>query len=320
MTTTKSRSRLRVAVRSQPNCLVVTVILIVCCSSHESAISQEDVLRPKSKAKEKRVETQDSVVASRVYPQRPFVPIAQLGVMSGLNYNMLARNVDEAYSNSPTRVYEEAYGIGIQAGIAFDYEFMSRLAVGIKIFYETKNVSNELLDVTSEAGIVDPNSGYVVTYKTIGMETEYWSTASVTTLAPYLRWNAWGRLSIQAGPVFQQARSPIKFSTTQRIDASETFSFYDGISYTKSVTVTDEEPIAPRARYGLDVSLSYQVPLSSNFNIVPSLGYQWMASTFTAPQGRMDSSRQYSVGAVPYVASGATLNSIFCSLIFQFVL
>jgi len=296
---------------------VTLVTLVTLLALTSTCFAQEDILRPYSK---RPVAVRDSTVPDMVHSRKVFVPSVRLGIEAGMNYNIYTRAISGSYLSSPTTVYAQGSGFSPFGALVAELTFAPRFGIGVRFLYETKNFENTVTEVTSEAGIVDPSTGYVVTYKTIGMDATFASTSSVVTIAPYVRWSPFLRFMLQLGPVIQFASTAMATSTTQTIDNTETFRFYNGITFSKSVTVYDEEEITPSTRYGLDLGLGYSIPVSSWCDIVPRISYQWMFSPYTGQVTRYDASKDYSSGSVPYTAAEATLHGLQVSVALMFVL
>lgn len=298
--------------------IVVTGMFVLCAA----AVGQEDVLRPKGRTKPRADTLEQAASAVPAPSDSSRMPRASLvlAVEAGMQWNILHREMSGLYALSPATVLADGSGVSALGGLTVELRTRSPLRLGVRLLLEEKRTSNTRTDVTSEAGVVDPLTGQVVTYQTIGMDATTSSSVTMVTVMPYVGVSVLDVVTLSVGAVIQMPTTDVATTETQSIDPNQPFRFWDGQQFSSSRTVNSTEPVSPSPRYGLDFALSVPIRLTRFLELTPRLGFQWMLSSYTAAYGAVDGSRSYSLGAVPYSAAASTLNSLQGSLLLAILL
>lgn len=284
----------------RPTLLLLAAFLV---TSAAITAQDEDVLRPNGRPAH--------LSASKKAGPRTASPFT-IGVEGGLNLSFFGQNVNGALSTSPLQVFGSGSGIAPFASFFVDVALSDRIGLQARVAYDAKSYGN------SEDGIVDcsvrDENGDIVGVTDAGVNSEYTSKISYITFTPSIRIEPVDRLVILAGPTFQVRSSSLIRTLTQTVLDGESDCYFNYGTPEQSKTFTSSDTLdtdLQETRIGLDVSIGYRIPLSSQIDLVPRVGYQWMLTRLGPdPDPIADDSREVTQGVQAVTFTDLSLNSL----------
>ncbi len=303
--------------------MVTIVILVTLVTIASPVLAQEDILRPSGKGRsaDKVPSSGDTSATTQPRGKASSKPIViRIGFEGGINHNSTSHDVTGTLATSPYMVYESGSGVSPIAGLYAEIEVTRTISIGLRILYDAKVFSGQKDDVIEDCPVRDLLSGYVIGYTFASLSSAYETSVSYITVSPVVRWSPFARLFIQFGPVLQVGLGNNSTTLTETMDDGEFCRFTDGTVTSQTRTEKSTSPVDPTARFGIDLALGYQIPLTSWLDLVPRIGYQWMFTPYTNTGTGLDDSSQYSAGLVTYTISPGVLQSLQATLSLWFVL
>lgn len=238
---------------------LLTFVLLV-----TSLQADEDVLRPQGKPEPL------SVLSSRGIVHSPWALGIELGGMLSFFGQDITQHQAPTYQSNLT----SGSGIGPFLNLAIDYALTDALGIQARLGYEQVHYSmNGIYDAPCET---PPGSGFFIPTR---IERSSSQTIAYWTGGFALRYRTESEWIIQGGVTYH-SRSNASFSTTDTI-TTVTCQFYDDfgspIGQRRTASSSNTSDFAA-ARWSLDVSVGYRIPLSENVVFIPRLGGQLFLS------------------------------------------
>ncbi len=234
---------------------LLTFVLLV-----TSLQADEDVLRPHGKPEPVSASPPRGIVHS------PWALGIELGGMLSLFGQDITQHQTPTYQSNLT----SGSGIGPFLNLAIDYALTDALGIQARLGYEQVHYSmSGFYDAPCET---PPGSGFFIPTR---IERSSSQTIAYWTGGFALRYRTESEWIIQGGVTYH-SRSNASFSTTDTI-TTVTCQFYDNfgtpIGQRRTSSGSNTNDFAA-ARWSLDVSVGYRIPLSENVVLIPRLGGQ----------------------------------------------
>ena len=269
--------------------IVISILFLT-----QTASSQENVLHPKSPATEEAPIIQEGKYRT-----------VSFGIEAGLNYNMYSQDLSwfPEVPLSVYNVYEKGTGISPYFAFLIDFPIGSNLGIQAKLAYDMRSMDNTY---TGFRDFTEFNSGSIYDAE---VKAENKITGADISISALLRYNITNEFVLTVGPMVSIPAGDYTQELTQT-SLTEGVYFWDTFGNFSSVLVESDEIADVKTRIGIDLGLGYEIPLSSNLKLVPSIRLNYMFSNFHGDMYMLDDTRQSLYGEADLFRTDSKLHHL----------
>ncbi len=244
-------------------------------------LSQENVLKPKSQAKE--VINEENFTSYQI----------SIGVELGLNYNMHSMNLawESEVPQSIYNVFESGSGISPYFAALVDFPINDKYGFQFKVAYDSRSYSNTY---TGIADAVEINSSTVFDAPD---KVENKITGADISISALFRYIIANDFVLTVGPMVSLPAGDYTQELTQT-SLMDGVGWFDEFGTLHSQIVLNTPITDVKTRFGIDLGLGYRISLTSSIVLVPQIRLNYMLTNIEDDGSGVDNTRAMDYGNV----------------------